>query len=147
MKAQDQINAVMGMNTRSEVEAVLTEEKLRKNPRKTVVNACEERIGELETNGGDTVPQNDTPENTSAPAGNDTQDGKDETPDEEVKKPTEIEKRIAEFKQKCGWNPQASVTRFAKEFWGDDLEVIKVKDYIVTVTLKSTKKKINIRVK
>lgn len=125
MNAKEQIEAIKGMKTVAEVEAVLKAEKEAKKPRKTVINACEERIGEIATAEKPEAPKTEEPK----------ADGKKS---EKVKEPTKEEKRIAEFKRKTQHLiPCKNIEKFAHEFFGKEVKKVATKDCLVTITLKS----------
>ena len=130
MNAKEQIQAIKGMKTVKEVEAVLKAEKDGKN-RSTVINACEERIGEITTGGGEAPAE--TPKKAD-----ESKDNKSEKKEEEVKEPTKEEKRIAEFKRKTQhFIPCKNIEKFAHEFFGKEVKKVATKECLVTITLKS----------
>jgi hypothetical protein len=123
MNAIEQIKAIKEMNDLAEVNAVLEAEKASDKPRKTVINACEERIGEITTGGGDEKTPKNEKENAPAPA----------------KKLSEEDRRIMKFNQKVGYVRCSLIESFAKEFFGKDIKSVKTKDYTITISLKSGK--------
>jgi hypothetical protein len=94
MNAKDLANKVKGLETVEEVTEILNEEKANKN-RKTVVDACEERIGELTTASDST---SSAPDNLGS-------------------------ERAQEFLRKIPFGCRgANVVEFANQFFGNDLK-------------------------
>ena len=126
MNAKDTIKAVMSCETIDAVMDFLNAEKSAKKPRKTVIDACEERIGELKTGGG------------SAPA-----ESKDEAPAEKEapKGYSEEDKRVMEFNNKIPYPCRANnIKKFAEDFFGKDLKSAKIENFKVFIVLKSGRK-------
>jgi hypothetical protein len=116
MNAKEQIAAVKKLKTVKDVEAVIASEKEGKN-RSTVINACEERIGELTT----------------------TEKPKEKSKETAASKKSGVSaEKIEEFKRKCHRNIRvANVAPFAKTFFGDNFKSSSVKGFTVTITLDS----------
>jgi len=120
MNAKETIEAIKGMATLEEVKALLDTEKSADKPRKTVVNACEERIGELTT-----APVTETPAPAPAPEV------------EPAKELSDEDKKVMSFNSRVGYIRCSSIEKFAEDFFGEDIKSIKTKDYVVSIVLKS----------
>lgn len=121
MNAKEKIKAVMACASIEEVKEMLTDET-----RKTVLDAGEERIGEL------TMDSNSAPEEKSAP----------EAPKApkapKVKEPSVEENRIADFKRKTQhFIPCKNIVKFAEDYFGKEIKSIDTKDCMVTIKLVS----------
>ena len=132
MNAKDTINAVKSCDTIEAVNDFLTAEKSSTKPRKTVIDACEERIGEL-TTGSVSAPEksaDETPAETPAPV-------RSKSP----KQFTEEDKRVMDFNKKIPYSCRAKrIKEFAEEFFGEDLKSAKIENFKVFIVLKSGRK-------
>lgn len=165
MTATQTIKAINNCKTVKEVNAFLTAEKSSDKPRKTVITACKERIADLtpapeateEEKGTGTIPASDANTAGNAPSETPTAEtpapraphtGKPQPVVAPTPAPAPVEnakatakskesERIASFHSKITWITCAEITRFATEFFGDDMKTISTKDYVVTITLKS----------
>lgn len=118
MNAKETVDAVKGMLTLTEVKELLNLEKKADKPRKRVINACEERVGELTLNNEAEAPAKD--------------------PVTSKKKVDEKEAgRIMDFKRKVGWIRCPRIEDFAKAYFTDDLKSVETTKYVVTIVLKS----------
>jgi len=127
MNAKESIKKVKELDKVSDVTAFLNAEKEGGN-RLTVVDACEERIGELSV-------ENFNPEDKS-------EDKSSEAP-EEVEQMSEEEVRVMNFFKKIPFSCRLNnIVNFAEGFFAEDLKSAKVdrEKSIVKITLKSGKK-------
>jgi len=103
MNAKESIKQVQKLKTIEEVQEFLNAEKELKKPRKTVIDACEERLGEMLTE-----VENNTTEEEPVESGEVTD--------------------FSNFLSKIPGNCRASkIIDFAKKFYGEDLDLDKTK--------------------
>jgi len=125
MNAKEKIKLFAVCKTIEEVNELLKDET-----RKTVLDAGEERIGEL-TISSETSESKENPTTTDK---SDLGKGKKET------QPSLEDQRVAEFERKVGYPTCANIEQFANAFFGDKVKSIKTKEYLVTITLQSGRK-------
>jgi hypothetical protein len=130
MKATEKIKEIKKCATIEEVNELLKDET-----RKTVLDAGEERIGEITraSEKSEEAPKEEAPKETVSDK-SDPKKGKKE------KQPSTEDIRVALFERKVGYPTCANVEQFANDFFGDQIKSIKTKDFIVTITLKSGRK-------